>query len=202
MKLDHFAVAGATLEEAVAHVEEALGVSMGSGGRHPRYATHNRLIGLEGGVYLEAIAVDPAAAPQEQPRWFALDQFQGSARLRNWILRAGDLTQERALLPDHAQRIVEMQRGDLRWLMTVPSDGVLPFDNLFPAVLQWQCTPPVGGMTPSGCQVERLLLTHPENKEFGRLVAKLTGDERIIVEAGEPAMRIEIMTPSGLRVLT
>ena len=52
MILDHLAVAGETLAEAVAHAEEALGIALGSGGQHPRYGTHNRLIGLEGGLYL------------------------------------------------------------------------------------------------------------------------------------------------------
>lgn len=202
MKLDHLAVAGATLDEAVAHIEEALGVSMGLGGQHPRYGTHNRLIGLEGGLYLEAIAIDPAATPQESPRWFDLDRFQGTARLSNWILRADDLMAERALLPDHAQKVVEMQRGDLQWLMTVPSDGILPFDNLCPAVLQWLGTPPAGAMASSGCRLDRLILSHPKATDLGTLVDVLIRDERIVVEAGEPRLRAEFTTPSGPRVLT
>lgn len=202
MKLDHLAVAGATLEEAVAHVEEALGVSMGAGGRHLRYGTHNRLIGLADGLYLEAIAVDPAVTPQERPRWFDLDRFQGSARLSNWILRGQDLMAERMRLPEHGQRVVEMQRGDLQWLMTVPVDGVLPFDNICPAALQWLGNPPAGGLTPSGCRLDRLILSHPEARDLGGLVATLVNDERIAVEAGDPGMRAEFTTPSGPRVLT
>jgi Glyoxalase-like domain len=201
MKLDHLAVAGATLDEAVAHVEKALGVSMGPGGQHPRYGTHNRLIGLEGGLYLEAIAIDPSVDPQDQPRWFDLDRFEGPARLTNWILRADDLMAEQAQLPDHAQRVVEMQRGDLQWLMTVPLDGILPFDNLCPAVLQWLGTPPAGSVAPSGCSLDRLILSHPEARELGELVEVLIRDTRIVVEAGAPGLRAEFTTPSGPRVL-
>lgn len=201
MIIDHLAVAGETLDAAVAHIETTLGIDMGPGGQHPRYGTHNRLIGLEGGLYLEAIAVDPSAEPQDQPRWFDLDRFQGPARLTNWILRADDLMVERAHLPVHARRVVEMQRGDLQWLMTVPSDGILPFDNLCPAVLQWLGTPPAGSMTPSGCSLDRLILSHPEVTELGKLVEVLFRDARIVVEAGAPGLRAEITTPSGPRVL-
>ena len=68
MRLDHLAVAGETLAEAVAHVEEALGVKMGPGGEHAHFGTHNQLIGLADGLYLEAIAANPVAAALPYPR--------------------------------------------------------------------------------------------------------------------------------------
>ncbi|UWQ84735.1 VOC family protein [Leisingera caerulea] len=201
MILDHLAVAGQTLQEAVAHTEEALGIPLGPGGRHARYGTHNRLIGLEDGLYLEAIAIDPDARPEEQPRWFNLDRFEGPARLSNWILRSGDLEAEKHLLPPHAQRHVSMQRGDLSWLMTVPADGLLPFDNLFPAVLQWQAEPPAGKLPQSGCRLTRLVLSHPEAAELQTALDRILNDPRLKVEAGEPAMMAEFATPHGPRVL-
>ncbi|WP_435659963.1 VOC family protein [Leisingera caerulea] len=199
--LDHLAVAGQTLQEAVAHTEEALGLPLGPGGQHARYGTHNRLIGLEDGLYLEAIAIDPEAQPEEQPRWFNLDQFTGPARLNNWILRSQDLAAEKHMLPPHAQRHVSMQRGDLSWLMTVPADGLLPFDNLFPAVLQWQAEPPAGKLPQSGCRLTRLALSHPEAAELQTALDRILNDPRLKVEAGEPAMMAEFATPHGQRVL-
>ncbi|UWQ51006.1 VOC family protein [Leisingera caerulea] len=201
MILDHLAVAGQTLQEAVAHTEEALGLPLGPGGQHARYGTHNRLIGLEDGLYLEAIAIDPDARPEEQPRWFNLDQFTGPARLNNWILRSEDLAAEKHMLPPHAQRHVSMQRGDLSWLMTVPADGLLPFDNLFPAVLQWQAEPPAGKLPQSGCRLTRLVLSHPEVAELQTALDRILNDPRLKVEAGEPAMMAEFATPHGPRVL-
>ena len=201
MILDHLAVAGQTLQEAVAHTEEALGIPLGPGGRHARYGTHNRLIGLEDGLYLEAIAIDPDARPEEQPRWFNLDQFTGPARLSDWILRSEDLAAEKHMLPPHAQRHVSMQRGDLSWLMTVPADGLLPFDNLFPAVLQWQAEPPAGKLPQSGCRLTRLVLSHPEAAELQSALDRILNDPRLKVEAGEPEMMAEFATPHGPRVL-
>ncbi|NSY38552.1 VOC family protein [Leisingera sp. ANG59] len=201
MILDHLAVAGATLEEAVAHTEDALGIALGPGGAHARYGTRNRLTGLEDGLYLEAIAIDPEAIPQEQPRWFNLDRFEGPARLSNWILRSEDLEAEKPLLPPHAQRHVQMQRGDLRWLMTVPADGLLPYDNLFPAVLQWQAEPPAGKLPQSGCRLTRLVLSHPEASDLQTALDRILKDPRLKVEQGAPAMMAEFDTPHGPRVL-
>ena len=59
LELDHIAVAGESLEEAVAHAEAAVGMPLLPGGEHPRYGTHNQLLGLGRGLYLEAIAIDP-----------------------------------------------------------------------------------------------------------------------------------------------
>ncbi|AHD00371.1 VOC family protein [Leisingera methylohalidivorans] len=201
MILDHLAVAGTTLAEAAAHLEEALGIRLGPGGAHARYGTHNRLIGLEDGLYLEAIAIDPEQEPQEQPRWFNLDRFAGPARLSNWILRSEDLEAGKPLLPPHAQRHVAMQRGGLKWLMTVPADGLLPYDNLFPAVLQWQAEPPAGKLPQSGCRLTRLILSHPEAAELQAALDRILADPRVAVELGKPAMMAEFATPHGPRVL-
>ncbi len=201
MILDHLAVAGETLEEAVAHTEEALGVPLGPGGAHARYGTHNRLIGLEDGLYLEAIAIDPNTRPQEQPRWFNLDRFNGPARLSNWILRSQDLEAEKPLLPPHAQRHVAMRRGDLSWLMTVPADGLLPYDNIFPAVLQWQAAPPAAKLPQSHCRLTRLILSHPEAADLQAALDRILADPRIKVEQGAPAMIAEFDTPHGKRQL-
>ena len=58
-------VAGETLAEAAAHVEKALGVALSPGGVHVEMGTHNRLLSLGPGLYLEAIAVNPDARAPE-----------------------------------------------------------------------------------------------------------------------------------------
>jgi hypothetical protein len=201
MILDHLAVAGATLAEATAHVEDALGVQLGAGGSHARFGTHNRLIGLEEGLYLEAIAIDPEQQPQARPRWFDLDHFTGPARLAHWILRSADLDAEQAQLPPHARHPIQMQRGDLRWLMTVPPDGVQPFDNLFPSVLQWQSPPPAASLPQSGCHLRRLTLCHPNAADLRAALARILSDPRLVVEPGAPDMQAEFDTPHGPRRL-
>lgn len=61
LHLDHLVVAARTLDEGAQYVTEALGVEPAPGGRHPGMRTHNRLLSLWGGQYLEIIACEPEA---------------------------------------------------------------------------------------------------------------------------------------------
>lgn len=201
MELDHIAVAGADLTRAAAHVEAALGVAMQPGGRHDLFGTHNRLLGLADGLYLEAIAVDPAAPAPERARWFGLDRFKGVPRLSNWICRVDDLEAALARLPAGAGRPVAVSRGDLRWRMAVPEEGTLPFDNLFPALIEWEGDlHPAAMLAPSGCRLTRLTVRHPRAGELAQALAGFS-DRRVVFEAGPAALSARFETPHGERVL-
>ncbi len=200
MELDHFAIAANTLAEATAHVEEALGVPLQPGGEHAVFGTHNRLLGLADGLYLEAIAIDPEATPQRQPRWFDLDRFEGAARITNWICRSSDLDGTLAALPVDAGAPVSLTRGDLSWQMAVPKSGILPYDNIFPALIQWQGPHPAPRLTQQGCSLRRLVVSHPEAQALAELLP--LGDARVVFEPGPAALRAEIDTPHGLRHLS
>ncbi|WP_413221448.1 VOC family protein [Tritonibacter mobilis] len=200
MELDHFAIAAKTLAEATAHIEEALGVPLQPGGAHAVFGTHNRLLGLADGLYLEAIAVDPEATSQRQPRWFDLDRFAGAARITNWICRSSDLDSTLAALPVDAGAPVSLTRGDLSWQMAVPKSGILPYDNIFPALIQWQGPHPAPRLTQQGCSLRRLVVSHPEAQALAELLP--LGDARVVFEPGPAALRAEIDTPHGLRHLS
>ncbi|MFS4580270.1 VOC family protein [Phaeobacter sp. C3_T13_0] len=199
MKLDHLAVAADTLEEAIAHVEESLGVKMQPGGVHPVFATHNHLLGLADGLYLEAIAIDPSAEPQRSPRWFDLDGRRGPARLTNWICRCEDLAAALAKAPEGTGEIVDLQRGALRWQMAVPQSGCLPFDNLFPALMQWHSPHPASALIQQGCTLRHLHLSHPEGAALADALP-LT-DPRVTIHVGPAGFEAEFDTPHGQRVL-
>ncbi len=198
--LDHFAVAGTSLEEASAHVEAALGVPLQPGGPHQVFGTHNRLLGLAEGLYLEAIAIDPAATPERRPRWFDLDRFTGAPRISNWICRCEDLETTLAGLRLDAGQPVALARGDLRWQMAVPASGTLPFDNCCPALMQWQGPHPAPGLAQQGCTLRRLVVAHPEALALRDLLA--LNEARVVFEPGPAALLAEIETPHGLRHLT
>lgn len=201
LRLDHLAVSGATLDAAAGAVEEALGLALQPGGRHARYGTHNRLMGLVEGLYLEAIAVDPEAAPPADARWFDLDRRDGPPRLTNWIVATDDLDAACAALPGIG-RPVELERGDLRWRMAVPEDGVLPFDNLHPAVMEWQSgLHPARRLPASGGRLVRLTVSHPDAAALRDRLAPLLQDARVVFADGAPGLSAEVDTPSGLRVL-
>lgn len=199
---DHLAVSAETLADGVAWVEDRLGVALAGGGQHPHMATHNRLLGL-GDLYLEVIAADPAAPRPAWPRWFDLDRFSGVPRLTNWVARCDDLDAELALSPQGIGVPVALARGDFRWRMAVPGDGILPFDGGFPALIQWQGSAhPAQRLPDAGVRLRQLTLIHPQ---ADALRAALTGrldDPRVTIEPGPAkAMQAEFSTPHGIRAL-
>lgn len=201
-ELDHLAVSAGSLAEAVAHVEDALGVAMGPGGQHAHFGTHNQLLGLADGLYLEAIAIDPDAAPLGYARWFDLDRRSGPARLTNWIVRCGDVDAAVAAMGSGIGAPVALARGDLRWSMAVPESGILPFDNMHPAIIQWHTQPTPGALlASSGCRLVALEVSHPEAAELKAHLAPVLPSAIVTYSTGPIGLEAHFDTPHGRRVL-
>ncbi len=200
--LDHLAVSAASLPEGVAFVEDALGLPMAGGGEHPLMGTHNRLIGM-GDLYLEVIAIDPAATPPGRARWFDLDQFAGRPRLTNWIAGCDDIEAEIAASPPGVGVAIPVTRGDFRWRMGVPQNGRLPFDGAFPALIQWDGPLHPAPLLPdTGLRLTHLEIAHPEAEALRAVLAGRLHDQRVaIVEGSEKALRARFATPNGPRVI-
>ncbi|SPH18518.1 hypothetical protein DEA8626_02057 [Defluviimonas aquaemixtae] len=200
-EFDHLAVSARILDEGAADVEAALGVALETGGRHPLMGTHNRLLSLGPSEYLEVIAIDPDAPAPDRPRWFALDAFSGPPRLTNWVLRVDDLHAALAGAPEGAGWPIDLARGAYRWRMAVPEDGRLPFDNRFPALIEWRShAHPAAALPDRGCRLLKLEVSHSEAGALGRALP--LNDPRIDFVVGPPGLRAVIATPAGERVLT
>jgi hypothetical protein len=198
--VDHLVVSAATLDEGAAWVEDFLGVPTAPGGRHPLMATHNRLLRLGDGEYLEIIAVEPDQPAPPHPRWFRLDRFAGAPRLTNWVARVADIDATLAAAPTGAGRATDLQRGDLRWRMAVPGDGRLPFDDVYPGLIEWQGDiHPAARLPDRGCRLRQLVLRHPEPEALDRVLP--LRDPRVTIEEGAPGLSALISTPSGERLL-
>lgn len=198
MRLDHIAIAAETLEDGVAWTEDRLGVSLLPGGQHARFGTHNRLLGLADGLYLEVIAVDPDAT-SDGPRWFDLDNFSGPPRLANWICEPNDFDAALA----HGMRSVPMQRGDLRWDMGAPIDGSLPMGGGFPTLLQWHTeTPPGRSLPSSGCELLEFCVRHPQADQIAAELAGRLVDDRVRFETADAVtLSATLRTPNGVVTL-
>lgn len=201
--LDHLAVSCTGLAEGAAAIEAALGLPLAAGGQHPHMATHNRLLSLGPDLYLEVIAADPSQPRPAWPRWFDLDRFSGPPRLTNWICRTDDLDAELAHSPAGTGTPVALQRGDFRWRMAVPASGILPFDNRFPALIQWEGTAhPAPRLPDHGIRLAHLDITHPQADALSAALAPRLRDERITVSQGPNAMKATFATPWGERQIT
>lgn len=197
--LDHFAIAATDLAAGAAAVGAALGVPLEPGGRHAAMSTHNRLLALGPGEYLEVIAPDPAAPPPGRPRWFALDAFAGDPAPRAWIVRVPDLDAALARAPVGAGVPTDFARDTIRWRMAVTYDGVLPFDGLFPALIQWTAgAHPAARLPDRGVRLAAVELIHPQAEGLAAALAPLIADARVTVTVGgRPSLRFALDTPGG-----
>src|ERR1700759_1808196 len=167
-ELDHITVAAHPLEQGVAHVRAALGVDLPDGGAHPRMATHNRLLRLGDAVFLEVIAIDPAAPPPPRPRWFALDdpavqvELAIAPRLVTWVVRTSRIAETFLASRRPLGAVEPMRRGELSWLLASPNDGALVDGGMMPSVIQCPAGPhPAIRMRDLGCTLELLEAAHP-----------------------------------------
>ncbi|WP_323006391.1 VOC family protein [Pseudorhodobacter sp.] len=202
LTLDHLALSATNLAEGVDLVEQALGVALAPGGTHALMSTHNRLLGL-GDIYLEVIAIDPAAPKPPHPRWFDLDHFTGAPRLTTWIVACDNLDTALATLPQAAGTPVDLQRGDLRWRMAVPANGRLPFGDAHPALIQWHGSAhPAQRLPDSGIRLALLEITTPDAAALNDALKGQFHDARVnIIPGPQKAMRASFSTPHGTRVL-
>lgn len=165
---DHLVVAARRLEEGVAWVESRLGVAMGAGGRHDAMATHNRLLSLGPGRFLEVIAIDPAMPSPGRARWFELDTPAMQARLAKgpalvtWVARTDDIDAAIATGAFGTPEVLSLARGDFRWRIGVPRDGSLALSGIAPTIIQWATHHPADVLPDSGCRLESLTLCHGE----------------------------------------
>ncbi|GLK96276.1 glyoxalase [Achromobacter xylosoxidans] len=220
--IDHLVVAAADLDSGTDYVAGLLGIAPSGGGAHPRMGTHNRVLGMAGGLYLEVIAIDPQATAPSRPRWFGLDQDAVRARLAqgpylaHWAARVEaplDLSRMQAEHPARIPPAIPMERGPLRWRLTVPEDGSLPAwrvaghaagDGLLPTLIQWDVADYPGVSLPrQNLTLRQLSGSHPQAGLLRQGLAWLGADHLIQLEQadGPPRLSAQIETASGLKIL-
>lgn len=167
--IDHIAINCTTLAEGIDWVEEKLGVRVPLGGKHAIMNTHNAVMSLGEGVYLEIVATDPDAGPAERPRWFGLDDPRIKARLSSegpylsaWLCRSDDVKETVRLAKTDLGQVYTMRRGELVWQISIRDDGAVPMGGLHPIVIEWPTGPHVSTrMADLGCRLRRIIVRPP-----------------------------------------
>ena len=201
LHLDHLLVAGPDLGSARAHVATVLGHAPVDGGRHVGFGTHNALLRLEGGTYLEAVAPDPSQA-DGGPFARALAGIRAPA-LVAWCLATDDPDALAARLSDLGTppRTVPMERRTtdgtrLAWTLTFAAPDGEPAAPFF---IHWGGTPhPTTRLTPHAT-LRRLDVTTPAAQRLRAwLDAFGVDDPRLAVsEAPERTLRASFDGPHG-----
>lgn len=199
LTLDHIVIVAESLEDGRAFVEQRLGVSLEQGGHHALMGTHNLLLGLEGGLYLEVISVDPEVPNPGRLRWFGMDGFGGAPRLTNWVGRSDAIDADIERLFGKGVVPTALSRGDLNWRMSVIDDGQTPFDGLVPMMLDWGDGPKAADrLQPSGCRLKQLVLGHPDHEALRQVLGDMLRDERVRIEFSErPSIKAMMETLLG-----
>jgi Glyoxalase-like domain len=210
LNLDHLVIVAPSLEEGAAHVREQIGIDILAGGKHPEMGTHNLLLRLGDGVFLEVIAVDPAAGAPAGPRWFGLDDagavlsaWNEGRRLRGWVARTDDLD---GVLAHHGAllgRKTPVSRGDRRWFFSVRPDGMFPAGGVAPPVINWgERGCPAPEMPDLGAKLVSFQIEHPDPVWVTEIYKRLNVVNPPQVHKGaEMRYRAMIDTPRGIKEL-
>src|SRR5512135_3548880 len=206
--LDHLVVTAPSLTIGVEYVRDILGIAPQVGGEHPRMGTHNSLLKLGHALYLEVIAANPNAPKPDRPRWYQLDEVTSNTapRLAAWVARTNDIRAAAAAAPFPMGNIEAMSRGQLRWLITIPGDGRLPFDGIAPTLIEWHTsTHPATALRDAGCTLIRLEGFHPLAVKVSELLRAVgfQNDSSLysILPGEQPRLTANIQTPFGVRQL-
>jgi Glyoxalase-like domain len=206
---DHLVVAATSLAAGIDYVAERLGVVPVAGGKHVTMGTHNALLSLGPGAFLEVIAIDPAGTKPLRPRWFDLDTvaMQGelaeSPRLIHWVARTNGIERAVAAFPVPLGPIHALSRGPFRWRITVADDGSRPAKGVLPTLIQWDVPAhPADTLPVSNVTLAQLAASHPEPAPIRSALAKLGLSEAIHVTFDREARLVAMLrTPRGVIAL-
>ena len=217
--VDHLVYGAPDLTAAMARLEALLGVAATPGGRHEGRGTHNALLALGAGVYLEIIAPDPAQSAPLAPRPFGLDHLT-APRLVTFAVHAASRPAD-ANPASPASRLEQWRRRALargydpgpvvaggrrrpdgtllRWHLCQHEE--LPFAGVVPFLIDWGTTPSPAATAPAGCRLQELQATHPEPVAV-RAALRALEVPVPVREGAAPALRATVATPGGRIVLT
>jgi hypothetical protein len=227
-ELDHIVIACNSLDEGRAWCRETLGVEASGGGQHTGIGTHNTLLSLGAGHYLEVIAIDPDAPSPVFPRWFGLDTNEVKSliahgpKLVAWVARIArthkgevapnDAIEQLATNPANAANVVRpTSRGDFRWRFAFAQDGARPRGGVLPHFIQWDVPPHTCGPAPHPCErlpdvgvrLTSLLLGDPAPEEItSTLDALQFADAKVHIGQSSSAQLVATLnTPKGQVIL-
>jgi hypothetical protein len=201
MSIDHIVHGVEDLEAGIEELAQRLGVRPAMGGRHVGRGTHNALLGLGGGVYLEVIAIDPEQAAPAAPTAFALDRLR-LPRLVGWASRTTDIDGQAA-----AARASGHDPGEVQSMSRRRPDGFLlewrlsrgtpdPERLVVPFLIDWGDSPHPSEAAPAGVRLVELRLEHPDPDALRATLAAL-GATVPVDAAPEPALVAILDSPRG-----
>jgi hypothetical protein len=173
--------------------------------------THNHLLRLGDDLFLEVVAVDPAAPRPQHRRWFGLDDravverhWQAGRRLRCYVARCAGVAETIGTEGDTFGAPMQLTRGELRWTFAVRTDGELPAGGALPHLMDWGLRGnPAPTMPDFGLRLRELTVETPD-PDAVQSALDVIGMTRKpnIRRADTLRLSARIETPQGVRTLT
>ena len=197
--VDHLVWCVPSVAEGIEMFEALTGVRPCIGGQHLGLGTHNALLSLGDGVYLEILAVDPAQDTQEA-RWIGIDcptkpclatycvQRSDGGTLDDVATSAATKGYDVGSIKDYSRENTEGKT--LRWRLAADhhTKGYeqLPCRGLVPFIVDWSVNPLThpSAISPKGCRLAELRAYHPNPEELRKVLDALNV-KGITVEAGD-----------------
>ena len=208
-RLDHIVIGADHLVSGTRWTEARLHSAMDGGGAHPLMSTHNRVMRLAGGPYLEVIAIDPAASSPGRPRWFTLDDRATQQRLAGgpaalcWVASVEDIEKSAASCGYECGRIIEVSRGAFRWRLTVPDDGSLPEQGILPSLIEWpDGMHPAANLAETDISLDAIQLTHPDPAHISDCLGRLGLQHLADIAPGHVAIAFRFSSQDGPVTIT
>lgn len=201
LQLDHIVWAVPDLDEGIRTIADLTGVEPVSGGKAPgREQSHNALISLGGGSYLEIFS--PARAGGGG-RWGKLVE-DGQPRIVSYALqvtdrfaglRAAIATRGYSFTGPRAMGRVRPDGGAVNWeLLNVAGT---PLDDALPFFIDWLgSTPHPSQSSPTGVTIDSFAVAHPRGTELADIYRGL-GVGTPVLRSNKASINLVLDTPQG-----
>lgn len=199
--LDHVVVGVPDLESGVQDFAKALGTTPTLGGRHESIGTHNAILPLRGGHYLELIARDPSCPNPPLGVPWGLEKLK-EPRLITWAAATKDIdaaveqAKSAGYDPGTAISVArETPEGErLSWRLTVSTR--LAGDGLVPFLIDWGSSPHPSGTNEALCSIEGFTAEHPDPESVRAMLSAL-GASLDVGLGAVPCLRGTFVGPHG-----
>jgi len=203
-KIDHIVIGAEHLISGTSILEKKLNTKFLPGGEHKVMGTHNNLLKLQKEIYFEVIANNPNAEPPTHPRWFSLDELETKEKIKNsarslcWILAVDNIYDAVKNCGYNPGEILELSRDDLKWKVTIPSDGALIDNGVLPFLIEWpKNLHPSKNLINSNVTLNKISLFHPEVNNTKKIINNLIQSDLIDIFEGLPKLKFHLTTKIG-----
>ncbi len=198
-RIDHIVIGADNLISGTRILENKLNTKLLPGGEHKVMGTHNKLLKLQTEIYFEVISINPNVDPPSQPRWFSLDELDTKEKIKKsprslcWVLAVDNIEDAVHNCGYYPGEILQLSRGDLTWKVTVPSDGALIGNGVFPFLIEWpKNIHPSKNLSNSTVTLNKISLFHPEVNNTRNIINNLIQSDLINISKGLPKLEFHL----------